>query len=224
MLVCLTTYVKVIQLYTKGIRQNFFPMLEKLFSSKTRIRLLTVFLLRGDGRFYLRELVKKTGAQLRSVQVELANLTEAGILIKEISGRQTYYRIDKRCPIIPELRSIFIKTAGLSDVLRTALAPLADSIDVAFVFGSFATDRVRPDSDVDLMIVGRVTLQEIVDVLGSVEQEIGREVNPSVFPLEEFRERVEAGEHFIISVLNERKLFLIGDERELERDAGRGQA
>ena len=199
-------------------------MLEKLFSSKTRIRLLTVFLLRGDGRFYLRELVKKTGAQLRSVQVELANLTEAGILIKEISGRQTYYRIDKRCPIIPELRSIFIKTAGLSDVLRTALAPLADSIDVAFVFGSFATDRVRPDSDVDLMIVGRVTLQEIVDVLGSVEQEIGREVNPSVFPLEEFRERVEAGEHFIISVLNERKLFLIGDERELERDAGRGQA
>lgn len=199
-------------------------MLERLFSSKTRIKLLTVFLLRGDGRFYLRELVKKTGAQLRSVQVELANLTEAGILVKETSGRQTYYHIDERCPIIPELRSIFIKTAGLGDVLRKALALLADSIHVAFVFGSFTTDRVRPDSDVDLMIVGSVTLQEVVDALDSAEQDIGREVNPSVFPPDEFRERVEAGEHFIISVLNEPKLFLIGDERELERVAGRGQA
>lgn len=195
-------------------------MLERLFSSKTRVKLLTIFLLEENGRFYLRELVKKTGAQLRSVQVELANLTEAGILVKEISGRQTYYRIDKRCPIISELRSILIKTAGLADVLREALAPLVGSIRIAFVFGSFATDRIRPESDVDVMIIGNTTLDEIVEALSAAEQKIGREVNPSVFEPKEFQERVEAHEHFMTSVLDEPKLFLIGDEHELEGVAG----
>ena len=198
-------------------------MLETLFSSTTRIKLLTIFLLKGDGRFYLRELAKKTGAQLRSVQVELANLTEAGVLIKETSGRQTYYRLDDRCPIIPELRSIFIKTAGLADVLRQALLPLAGSIDVAFVFGSFAADRVRPDSDVDVMIIGGATLAEVAEAFDSAEHEIGREINPSVFEVEEFRERVQTREHFVTSVLKAPKLFIMGDESELESVVGRGQ-
>ncbi len=196
-------------------------MLDTLFSSTTRIKLLTVFLLKGDGRFYLRELAKMTGSPLRSVQLELANLTAAGILIKETSGRQTYYRLDERCPIIPELRSMFVKTAGLADVLRLALIPLADSIDSAFIFGSFAADRVRTDSDVDVMIIGNATLAQVVDAFDDAEMEIGREINPSVFPLKEFQERVQTRDHFINSVLKEQKIFIVGDEHELEGIAGR---
>jgi predicted nucleotidyltransferase len=196
-------------------------MLEALFSSSARIRLLRILLLEPGGRFYLRELAKKAGVQVRSVQVELRKLTAAGILVNEVSGRQTYYRINEDCPIVPDLRAIFVKTAGVADVLRSALAGLSDRIDVAFIYGSFAAGSERADSDIDLMIIGSATLREAVPALGSTERELRREVNPSVFSREEFRERALAEEHFVSTVLAEAKVFVIGDEHELAGIAGR---
>lgn len=80
-------------------------MLERIISSRARTELLNILLLHGDGRFYLRELARLTGLPLGSIQRELANLVSAGVLLRERGGRQTYYRVNERCQIIPELRS-----------------------------------------------------------------------------------------------------------------------
>jgi len=195
-------------------------MLDVLFGSADRAKLLKVLLLGHEDSLYLRALASRAGVSVSGAHQELKKLVKIGVVTKEARGRQSYYRINGRCPIIPELRSMFIKTVGVVDVMRDALAPLADLIRVSFIFGSFAKDDIRPESDVDLMIIGEAALSEVVEALGPAEQEIGREVNPSVFPPDEFRERVHTREHFITSVLKEPKLFLTGDERELEKLAG----
>jgi predicted nucleotidyltransferase len=110
-----------------------------------------------------------------------------------------------------------MKTTGLVDVLRTALAPLADRIDVAFVFGSLAAGHARADSDVDLFAVGTPSLGEVIDALGDVQPRLAREVNPVVQTRNEFQARLARADHFISGILPRQKLFVIGDDRELER-------
>jgi predicted nucleotidyltransferase len=199
-------------------------MIEILFSSVARVKLLKILLLEGDGRFYVRELATRAGLPVTNVHQELANLLKAGVVVKEKSGHQVYYSIDTHCPIIPELRSIFIKTVGLADVLKASLSGLACRIDAAFIFGSVASATERTGSDVDLFVIGSASLGAVVQALESAEQAIRREVNPVIFSTSEFRERVESREHFVTSVLADAKLFLIGDENDLERIAGRGKA
>ncbi len=192
-------------------------MLETIIQSRARIELLRVLLLSGGARFYVRELVKMTGLPQGSVQRELGNLEKAGVVLRERSGRQVYYRINDRCLIIPELRSIFVKTVGLADVLRASLAELSGRIAVAFVFGSVASGKERAESDVDLFVVGDVSLAQLSQALDPAERKLGREVNPVVFPAEEFRERLKTGDHFVTSVMQETKLFLIGGNDELRK-------
>ena len=194
-------------------------MIELLFSSNARIKLLKTLLLEGDGRFYVRELAIRTGLPVSSIHQELANLLKAGLVIKEQSGRQVYYSIDKRCPIISEIKSIFIKTVGVADVLKASLANITEQIEVAFIYGSIAKGTERAESDVDLFIIGDVSLGDIVEAIHQAEEELGREVNPAVFSLQEFRERIRTGEHFATSIMGETKLFLIGDDDELARIA-----
>jgi hypothetical protein len=121
-------------------------------------------------------------------------------------------------PILPELRSIFIKTVGLADELRKALLPEESSIQIAFIFGSFATGDFTSESDVDIFIIGDVSLRRIVSILSPVP--IGREINPIVVPADEFCSRVETGDHFYSSVLSSQKIYLIGNDDELTKLAG----
>jgi predicted nucleotidyltransferase len=187
-------------------------MLEALFSSKARVKLLRLLLLNPGCRYYLRELAQKTGLPVYSVQVEVKRLTEAGILEKEISGRQTYYTVNEHCPIVPELRSIFIKTTGIADVLKASISKLSDRINYAFIYGSFAKGTQTQDSDVDIMVIGDVTFREAVSALRPAQDDLGREVNPSVYSLSEFGDRVRKADHFISTVLDEPKIFIVGDE------------
>ena len=116
-----------------------------------------------------------------------------------------------------ELKSLLMKTAGLTDVLRTALAPLADHIDVAFVHGSIARGNERQGSDVDMMVVGDALFADVVAAIGPAQEQLQREVNPTVYPPAEFQMKLAAGHHFLKRVMAGNKVFLIGDERGLER-------
>lgn len=195
-------------------------MLDMLITSRARLELLKVLLLRGDGRYYLRELVKLTRLPQGSVQRELRNLEQAGLVVRERSGRQVYFQINRRCIIFPELKAMFIKTVGLADVLKASLAGLSDRIDAAFVFGSIARGEERAESDVDLFVVGNASLGAAAEALRQAEEELDREVNPVIFPAQEFRERIRSGDHFVTAVMGETKLFLIGDEDDLAKLAG----
>jgi uncharacterized protein len=167
--------------------------------------------------FYAREIARAVGVSVGTVQRELTELVGAGILERTVRGRQVYYQADRRCPIFEELRSIVAKTSGLADVLQAALGSLRDRLQAAFVFGSLSSSEGSPDSDVDVFVIGDVTLGEAIDALAGTESELGREVNPVVQSPPEFAKRAAAGNHFVTRVLAGPKLFLIGDDDVLGR-------
>jgi DNA-binding transcriptional ArsR family regulator len=121
---------------------------------KTRRSVLALLFTRPDESFYLREVVRRTGGGQGAVQRELDRLAQAGIVTKVTRGRQVYYQANRDCPINTELRGLMIKTAGLADILREALAPFAAQIELAFIYGSQASGTASGTSDVDLIMVG----------------------------------------------------------------------
>jgi predicted nucleotidyltransferase len=118
------------------------------------------------------------------------------------------------------MQAIVNRTIGIFSVLRSALHPLSKRVLVAFVYGSVAREEETAQSDVDLMVVGKATLDEILSRLSTVEKNIGRPINPTVYSLEEFTSKLASGNHFLIAVLKGQKEFLLGDEDELRKVGG----
>ena len=183
---------------------------------KTRRAVLALLYSHPDESFYLRQIARVTGAGMGSLQRELKQLSEAGIIRRSEIGRQTFFKANSDCPVFSELRNLIIKTFGVADVLRAALSPLADAIWVAFIFGSMAGSEFKQGSDLDVMVIGDTAFAEVVAALSSVQETLAREINPTVYPPDEFKSKLAGGHHFLKTVLNGPKLFLIGDENELE--------
>lgn len=184
---------------------------------KTRRTVLALLYSHADESFYLRQIARAAGAGMGAVQREVKSLAEAGIIRRTKSGRQVYYQANPECPVYEELKSLIIKTVGMGDVLRAALAPLEDRIHVAFLFGSLVQSNQRSESDADIMVIGDVTFAEVVSILGGFQETVRREINPVVYPPEEFRSKLAANHHFLKSVMDGSKFFLIGDQHELEK-------
>lgn len=185
-------------------------MLETLFSSRVRVRLLTIFLLNTDSHLHASALVQKVGAHYNAVWKELAHLEKIGLLKSEIAANTKSYFLNTRFPILPELRAIILKTVGIGDTIRQALASL--NVNAAFVYGSFASGDMDRQSDVDIMIIGEVELEQLAPIVVRLEKNLGRLVNYIVYSSEEWQEKVDAKEPFIANVLASPKIMLIGEE------------
>lgn len=172
---------------------------------------------RADESHLQESLIRLAALGRGTVQRELEFLTRAGIVRRTVRGRQVYFQANSDCPIYAELRGLIVKTAGIADALRVALAPLAERIRAAFIYGSIARGTERRASDVDVMVIGDVSFAETAEALGKAQEAIGREINSSVYPPAELRAKLAAKHHFVRSVLKREKIFLIGDERELAR-------
>ncbi|HUT58718.1 MAG TPA: nucleotidyltransferase domain-containing protein [Phycisphaerae bacterium] len=186
-----------------------------------RQRILALLLGNPDQKWHLRDVARRTGRAVGTVRRELTGLTQAGILTRAQAGNRTYYQANRSCPLFPELSGLLRKTAGLADVLREALAPLADKITVAFVHGSHASGTADSASDVDVLIVGNVAFGDVVSALATTQDRLGREVNPSVYPPGEFERKAAARNHFLETVLAREKIFLLGDAHVLDGLASR---
>jgi predicted nucleotidyltransferase len=184
---------------------------------KTRQAVLALLYGRADSSFYTKQILDAVKIGRGTVQRELRNLTDTGIIIREVQGRQVYYHANEKCPIFNELKGIVRKTFGVADVIRQSLATSADKIRVAFIFGSVARSADDRRSDIDLMVVGRISFGDVVSLLGPAEEKLGREINPVVYPIAEFKKRVKDDHYFVQTVLEEEKMFVIGDEDELRR-------
>ena len=184
---------------------------------KTRRAVLALLYSHVEESFYIRQIARTAGVGLGAVQRELKKLFEAGIIRRTVRGRQVYYQANQQCPVYTELKSLVVKTVGVGDVLKAALVPLADRINVAFLFGSMVGGGECSSSDADVMVVGDVTFAEVVSVLGRAQETVRREINPLVYPPEEFRFKLAADHHFLKKVLEDSKFFLIGDEHELAK-------
>ena len=162
-----------------------------------------------DG-LHLRELERRSGLNKHGLARELHALRHAGILVSRQVGNQIIYRLNPDCSIYDELRSIVRKTVGLAGVMREALKPFADRIDLAYVYGSFARGEVRPDSDIDLMIVGAVSLREVSSAIRSAGQELRRVINPTYYTPDEYALELRAEDSFINRVHNGPRIDVIG--------------
>jgi predicted nucleotidyltransferase len=194
---------------TDSISASLFP--------KARREILGLLYGHRDRSFYLREIVDRTGLGMGHVQRELRRLSRAGILQQSRKGRQVYFQANESCPIYPELRGLVKKTIGAADVLTQALAPLSSRIVVAFIFGSLARGEERSASDVDLMVLGRASFAQVVEAVRAAESQVLRAINPTVYSPREFRAKLQAGHHFLNSVMRREKLFVLGDEDELRK-------
>jgi len=183
----------------------------------TKRKILALFFLNPDQEYYFSEVVRLTGTRQGVIQRELKSLTEAEILVSEKRGRQKFYTVNRKHPIFQDLRNIIFKTYGVIGKIRETLEPHGEQIKVAFVYGSFARGEEVSGSDLDLFVVGNIQLDELVSAISSVEQAIGREINPTLFSVTEFKNKWSQKNHFIRSVAKTEKEFIIGFEDEFRR-------
>jgi uncharacterized protein len=193
--------------------------LDALFP-KTRQAILGAMLIDPARSWYLSDLARHLGVTPSSLQRELHSLTRGGILRRNADGNRVYFRTDPDCPFLSELRGIILKTVGLGNVLQECLDPLRDRIRVAFVYGSMARSEERSASDVDLMVIGSVGLSQIAPVLKKAEVSLGRAVNPSVYSAKEVVKKLSAGHHFLETILKGEKIYIQGDQSDLEAALG----
>ena len=191
-------------------------MLQKLFSSRVRVEILSTFLMNPERELYVREVARLTGEDYKNVSMELRNLEGIGLLSSRNEGNLKYFSLNKAFVIYEELKSIFMKTKGAVGILREAVSTKRD-IDYAFIYGSFATGEERAESDIDLMVIGRISLEEVLALIRGPEEKLSREINVSLYDLQEIRKRVKDHDPFIMEVLGGSKIMLIGDENELRR-------
>ncbi len=184
---------------------------------KTRQGVLALIFGHADRSFYTSQILDTVKTGRGTVQRELKNLTEAGIIIREVEGRQVYYRANHQCPIFNELKSIIAKTFGIADVIRSFLLTVQDNISIAFIFGSIASGSEARTSDIDIVVVGDISFGQVTSLVSGAEQKLGREINPVVYTVTEFRQKVKEEHHFVKSVVGGEKIFLIGGEDELAR-------
>ncbi|MGH2453235.1 MAG: hypothetical protein ACRDF5_05660 [bacterium] len=187
-----------------------------LLTSGTRAKLLIIFLTQPSREYYLRELARRTGRAVGAVQHELPRLELMGLIKARRRGREKFYQANANHPIYPELRRIVYKTAALGDLLRDVLNDV-EGMEAAFIFGSVAEGREEPRSAVDLMIIGKPSLDRVHASLKDAEDAMGREVSLTTMSKEEWIRRLTTRDGFAREVMRSEKIFLVGDERNLRR-------
>jgi DNA-binding transcriptional ArsR family regulator/predicted nucleotidyltransferase len=208
-----TGSVRIIRIILRMLRRS--PLLDVLVS-KTKQRILAATLLQPGRSWYLLELSRHLGLRPSSLQRELKQLTEAGVL-KRQQSRNRVYQADTACPVFPELAQVLFKTVGVFEALQKALEPVQNQIDVAFIYGSVAASSERSTSDIDLMVIGLTPLSKIAPLLRDLERQVGRPINPTVYGRSEFMKRVHGENHFLKSVLRSDPLFIKGGPDELAK-------
>nr|WP_314624893.1 nucleotidyltransferase domain-containing protein [uncultured Noviherbaspirillum sp.] len=190
---------------------------DALFSKATKAVLNMTF---GHAQgVHLRALMNKTGLGSASAQRELKKLTEAGILIKEEVGKVLLYKPNASSPVYAELYSLLQKTEGLAPQLRDALLPYAGDITRAFIYGSVAKKEDTSRSDIDVLVISdTIGSADLYPVLTALEKKIERKVSLTVYKTGEYRRKLEAGNHFLVSILSGPVIELIGEADAKQRD------
>ena len=184
-----------------------------------RQRVLAVLFGSPDRSFYANELIALARSGSGAVQRELASLLAAGLITVRDQGNQKHYQANAASPVFAELRGLVLKTVGLADVLRAALAPLEDQVAAAFVYGSVARQQDTAASDVDVLIVSdALGYAEVFGALEGAAQPLGRAINPTLYTRAELARRRAQDNAFVTRVLDQPRIWLMGDEEVLRGD------
>ena len=184
--------------------------------AKVQQRVLGVLFGNPGRSFYANEVIALAHSGTGAVQRELARLEAARLVTAVRVGKQKHYQANPASPVFQELRALVLKTSGLADVLREALEPVAERIHAAFVYGSIAKGEDTAASDIDLMVVSAgLTYADLFGALEDASARLGRKVAPTIYSPQELAKRVKQDSAFVTRILEQPKLWLIGDERAL---------
>jgi predicted nucleotidyltransferase len=186
-------------------------ILESLFSSRVRTKILTAFLLSPGKSYYALALAQGLGEHYNAVWKELVHLEKIGLLVSHPEGNAKVYQINPDCSIIPELRSLVLKTEGVGFTIRLKLLEKND-IKAAFIYGSYASGEADQQSDLDLMVIGDIDLSRFAPLIAHLEKELNRPINYIYFSEEEWKAKVDKKDPFILNVMQSPKIMLLGDE------------
>jgi len=186
----------------------------RITKSKLREELLVLYFTNPNKKYYLREVERILNFSVGNIRRELIKLESTGLFLSENKGNLVYYYLNKSYPLFKELKSIIFKTSGAPKMLHNILEKFK-GISQAFVYGSFAKGEEREDSDIDLLIIGKVDEDKLIEEIGRLERKLQREINYAIYGKEDFKKKKEGGNPFILDILKEKKIFLIGDENGL---------
>ena len=196
-------------------RRRSESLADALFSS-TQQSVLRLIFGRPDLSFYAAELIGLIGAGSGAVQREIAKLERSGLVTVRRVGVQKLYQANAASPLFEDLCSIVRKTVGLAEPLREALAPLAAQIRAAFVYGSVAKRKDSAASDIDLMVMSdTLAYGNVFAALEPLNARLGRTINPTLYSQSELSKRIKDGNGFVSRVLEQPKIWIIGDENDL---------
>lgn len=176
-------------------------------------RVLGLLFGQPERRFQSAEIIRLADSGTGAVHRQLQRLAAAGLVVVTREGNQKYYQAQKDSPIFPELHGLSVKTVGLVEPLRAALAKLADRILAAFVFGSVAKGNDHAASDLDLLVVSdSLAYADLYPALESAERLLARPINPTVMKRAEWNEKRAKRDSFAARIAAQPKLFVIGSE------------
>ena len=183
---------------------------ESLFNPTCR-KLLRELVLGSDDPVHLRKLARRTGLDPMAVRREINKLSSSGIVKEERIANLRLFSLNKQSPVYNEIRMIVIKTMGVIDAIKAALKPAEKKIKFAYVYGSFAKGDFNAFSDVDVLVVGDIALFDLVKLLSPVQDELMREISPTVFSHDDYFSRLREGRMFVTNIHNGDKIMLTGE-------------
>lgn len=186
-------------------------MLQELFVSEVRIKILKLLLLNPDKSYHVRAIVRAVSAEINAVRRELDNLIGINLLRKRQSSNKLFYTVDTTHLLYSDLLSRLSKEEGLGGKLVKRLKELG-GIKFMMISKAFLRGRLSSALDVDLFVVGDVRIDSLEKIIKEYQQETTREINYSVMSEEEFRHRKRANDHFITKILSQSRSMLVGDE------------
>jgi len=191
-------------------------MLSTLYIAKSKIRqnLLALFFTNPSQKYYLRELQRILGYSAGSIRRELLSFQKDNLFETRKTGNLLYYSLNQNHPLFNELKSIVSKTVGVEGSLRNALL-LIKGINIAFIYGSFASRQEQSASDIDLMIIGDLETSSLNEKIAELERKLKRDINPTIYSLQEYETKKESKSGFMLDLLKNPKIMLIGKENDL---------
>lgn len=195
-------------------------MLEKLFGSKARVKILKLFLLHPQERFYIRQLSRNLKLQLNSVRRELENLENFGILTSENRGEESdpaqtsggqekkYFRANQDFVLFDEIKALIVKAQVLYEKDFVRKLQGAGKVKLLILTGIFVNN---PNTLIDILVVGKVNKVKLVKLIKELETELGREINFTVFDSQEFKYRRDITDIFLYGILDGRKMIVIDE-------------
>jgi len=183
-------------------------MLDQLFSSRTRVKLLKIFLSNPENDFFVRELTRLTDEQINSVRRELDNLKKIGFIKSRDDGNRKFFQVNQNFSIFEELTSIFTKAQGPSEEILSNILSCGD-IDLISISGKLIT---RTESNLEILIVGDVKKEQVQNFLKKLEEDRAHQVRYAIFTREDFMFRLKCRDKFIENYFKKEKYVVIYDK------------